>query len=127
MVDKAPYFEYNYYSFKIKVPYDVYIGQIRAIDVERTGNLTYLLEFANKNDAQLFCITQTGTIYICASLLMPGSMRISLDDIMDQFKHPEYRFLRIFPILALFVLSEFMYTFSHDVKKVQRDCKNLFQ
>jgi hypothetical protein len=26
LVDKAPYFEYNSYTFRIKVPYDVYIG-----------------------------------------------------------------------------------------------------
>lgn len=91
VIDKAPYFEYNYYSFKIKVPYDVYIGQIRAMDVEHTGNLTYALEFADATDARLFCIMQTGTIYICASLLVPGTLRVSLDDIMSQFKRPEYK------------------------------------
>jgi hypothetical protein len=91
VVDKAPYFEYNYYSFKIKIPYDVYIGQIKAIDVEKTGNLTYSLGFQHQNDSDLFCITQTGTIYICQSLFTPGTKQNSLDDILAQFKHSEYR------------------------------------
>lgn len=91
VVDKAPYFEYNYYSFKIKVPYDVYIGQIRAIDVEHTGNLTYALEFERENDSRLFCIMQTGTIYVCASLLVPGTLNVSPENVMAQFKQPEYK------------------------------------
>ena len=39
IVDKEPYFEFNNYSFKLKIPYDVYIGQVRAIDVEKTEDL----------------------------------------------------------------------------------------
>lgn len=96
VVDKAPYFEYNYYSFKIKVPYDVYIGQIRAIDVEHTGNLTYSIEFERENDSRLFCIMQTGTIYVCASLLVPATLHVSLEDVMAQFKQPEYKYAEIF-------------------------------
>ena len=92
VVDKAPYFEYNYYSFKIKIPYDVYIGQIKAIDVEKTSNMSYALEFVNQNDDNLFCITQTGTIYICQSLFTrPDAVQNSLDDILAKFKYKEYR------------------------------------
>lgn len=98
LIDKAPTFEYNYYNFKIKIPYDVYIGQIKATDVENTGKMTYTIKFNNINDSKLFCITQTGTIFICSSIISPSSdLRqsnsiSSLDDILAQFKHDEYKF-----------------------------------
>jgi hypothetical protein len=98
IVDKAPHFEYNFYNFKIKVPYDVYVGQIRATDVEATGNLTYRMAFGDSNDSALFCITQTGTIYLCSSILTPKSsesVAISPEDVHEliaQFKKDTYEF-----------------------------------
>jgi len=68
LVDKEPYFEFDNYSFKLKIPYDVYIGQVRAIDVENTGNLKYSLKFNDSADSSLFCISQNGIIYICPSV-----------------------------------------------------------
>ena len=93
VVDKAPYFKFNYYSYNIKVFNEVFIGQIEAIDDEKTGNLTFSLEFENKSDSELFCITQSGVIYFCDPLLVDGIgfKDISLKDILSHFKRDEYR------------------------------------
>ena len=102
LVDKAPYFEYNSYTFRIKIPYDVYIGQVRAIDVENTGDLNYSLVFDKKklNYSKLFCITQTGILYLCSSIIT-NTMRSSqndspqsnnLEDLFNQYKQNEYTF-----------------------------------
>ena len=100
LVDKAPHFEYNYYNFKIKIPYDVYVGQIKATDVENTGNLSYTIKFNDANDSSLFCITQTGTIYLCSSVITPKTSDLaSMDALLAQFHKDEYTFnvsVRIF-------------------------------
>ncbi|CAF0879226.1 unnamed protein product [Brachionus calyciflorus] len=88
LIDKAPNFEYNFYNFKIKIPYDVFIGQIKAQDVENTSNMTYSLVFNNQNDSKLFCITQTGTIYLCTSHFNTNN----LDDFVLKFDRDEYKF-----------------------------------
>ena len=67
MVDKAPQFEFNNYSFKLKIPYDVYIGQVRANDIERTNKLLYAIKLLDGGDSDLFCISQNGIVYICPS------------------------------------------------------------
>jgi hypothetical protein len=94
IVDKAPYFEYNHYNFKIKVPYDVYVGQIKATDIEGTGNMTYRMQFNDMNDSSLFCITQTGTMYICSSIVTPklSELAENIDYLMSQFTKDEYQF-----------------------------------
>lgn len=92
LIDKAPYFEYNYYNFKIKIPYDVYIGQIKATDVENTGNMSYSMKFNDPSHSKLFCITQTGTIYICSSVISPMHSSAGVEDILAQFIQDEYKF-----------------------------------
>ncbi|RNA17098.1 protocadherin Fat 1 isoform X1 [Brachionus plicatilis] len=89
VVDKAPSFQYNFYNFKIKIPHDVFIGQVKAFDVEQTSNLTYSLHFANHTDSQLFCITQTGTIYLCSHLF---DSRKHIDQVLLNFDQDEYKF-----------------------------------
>ena len=68
VIDRAPDFEQVYYNFKIKSPNDVYLGKVRAIDIENTGHVSYSLEdFPNKNDSKPFCISKTGgVVYICS-------------------------------------------------------------
>ena len=78
VIDCAPDFEQAYYNFKVKSPNDVYIGQVRAIDVENTGHLSYSLEFPNNGESKLFCITKSGVIYIC-----PQSTKTELFTIGD--------------------------------------------
>jgi hypothetical protein len=69
LIDRAPYFEYNKYTFRIKIPNDVYIGKVKAIDVENTGSIKYALKFNNSNDSKLFCVSQTGVLHICPAAL----------------------------------------------------------
>jgi hypothetical protein len=110
MVDKEPYFEFNNYSFKLKIPYDVYIGQVRAIDVEKTEDLKYSLKFNDSTDSILFCISQNGIIYICPSVHLssiqpPANKSNSInyfalnslndnndEEIRTKFKKKEYKF-----------------------------------
>ena len=93
MVDKAPYFEYNYYDFKIKIPSDIYIGQVRAIDVEKGNNLKYSLRVSEANESNLFCISQNGIIYICPSKKSnDSSFGITDDELLSKFKRNEYKF-----------------------------------
>ena len=109
LIDKAPYFEYSNYNFKIKIPNDVYIGQIKAIDVEKTSNLTYSLKFNNTEDSKLFCVSQTGVLYICSSVVVPSynyksalstgptayeSLKPStlMDNLLTEFRENEYIF-----------------------------------
>ena len=65
IVDRAPHFEQIYYNFKVKSPNDVYLGQVRAINIENSGQINYSLDFINANDSSLFCISKTAVIYIC--------------------------------------------------------------
>lgn len=90
VIDKAPSFEYNFYNFKIKIPYDVFIGQVKASDVEKTSNMTYSLNFLNQTDSNLFCITQTGTIYLCSQQF--DSNKDNIDQVLLNFDRDEYKF-----------------------------------
>lgn len=111
IVDKEPYFEFNNYSFKLKIPYDVYIGQVRAIDVEKNENLKYSLKFNDSSDSNLFCISQNGIIYICptvsqsskqpnsndsnsnkATASMFALNNLSDEEMKSKFKKLEYKF-----------------------------------
>jgi hypothetical protein len=100
LIDKAPYFEYSNYNFKIKIPNDVYIGQVKAIDVEHTSNLTYSLRFKNAQDSRIFCVSQTGVLYICSSVVpslnykssLSHDVSSSLEDFLSEFTENEYVF-----------------------------------
>ena len=85
VVDKEPYFEFNNYIFKLKIPYDVYIGQVRAIDVENTGNLKYSLKFNDSSEASLFCLSQNGIIYICPTVSSQQPNSLSLNETKNYF------------------------------------------
>lgn len=100
MVDKAPQFEFNNYSFKLKIPYDVYIGQVRANDIERTKKLLYSIKLLDEADSNLFCISQNGIVYICPSGSeedMKRTNQTSLFNLSDEelrakFTKSEYKF-----------------------------------
>lgn len=97
-VDKEPYFELENYVFKLKVPYDVYIGQVRATDVENTNSLKYSLKFDDLTDSDLFCISQNGIIYICPLKSTPTTSGLQNDssssesDMKLRFRKNEYKF-----------------------------------
>lgn len=99
IVDKAPQFEFNNYNFKLKIPYDVYIGQVRANDVEKTNELKYSILLLDLEDSGLFCISQNGIIYMCpssshdSSNLNKNSSLFNLNDeeLKLKFKKSVYR------------------------------------
>lgn len=66
IVDKAPYFDQVSYSFIIHEPYQDYIGEVKAIDEEKTDQLLYNLEFKEENETEVICIhSDSGLLYFC--------------------------------------------------------------
>ena len=112
LVDKAPYFEYTSYSFRLKVPTDVYIGQLKAVDVEHTANLSYALEFGKPADARLFCVSQTGVLYLCSSVVpsLGGHKLAALsndaDNFLSEFTESEYVFNVSVSVYSADLMSE---------------------
>ena len=81
-IDQAPNFEYSNYLFKLKTPHDIYIGQVRALDVEQTGMLKYSIK---SNEKSLFCISQNGIIFVCPTTNKSETVKSKL-------KMPFYQF-----------------------------------
>jgi hypothetical protein len=64
LVDTVPVFSQLYYNFKITSLNDVFIGQVKASDIESTNTLAYLVT----DPHSLFCISATGIVYVCPSV-----------------------------------------------------------
>jgi hypothetical protein len=65
VIDQAPLFEQDHYEFRV-IPNQSYVGQVKAIDMENTGNMSYSIRLGTTNDTNLFCIMQNGEIHFCS-------------------------------------------------------------
>lgn len=101
MVDRAPQFEFSSYNFKLKLPHDVYIGQVRAEDIEQTNKMKYVIKPLDPADDQLFCISQNGIIYTCPTITTESKLQnskntshfnMNTEELASKFTKPAYRF-----------------------------------
>ncbi len=127
-VDTAPEFELTSYQFKFRIPHDVYIGQVRAVDIEKTNKLKFSIEPLNPSDTGLFCISQNGIIYICPKTISSdqtvqstAKFNFTTTELTARFNKPEYKLNVTVSVYSSELLKSLKNTVSCRVEVLEQD------